>query len=617
MQWITNSTALRSSLDLKEQLPARMLHPYNARTANQGIPSDHSGGSSDSSMLGAEWMARKQHTKLFLNPPFDSQSTRDHFYGTANNRTTEADMQLVRSWLPGAMGKLRVLQTDITIHETRLREARIDLLIAVDLVKEHSSIISAKRRIPVETMSIIMEEALSSISRPQHRDQALVMAHVCRSWRHIAHGNFRLWNFIDISAPNPWSTVTKRQRDGARMEILRATVLRIGNSPVDVRIDADDQPASSLLDGAIALSNRWRYLEIKRYELFEARRGTDDEPILLAMERIAGNVGALRALRLTGSARSHWGPEDEAEGADRTLNWFQYANRLRHLTVRFVDSPETHLVLPWHLLREYHEEAVFRPGCMPLSFLASMSTLVSLHLCDGPIPSSTEGTVVMLHLRTFELELSSSSFQPSASNLLGPFVFPALQNLTVRGHRFRAEGNHGHTGVVDCIFQLLDRSHSPGLSSLTISLSTGLTDNQPWRLMTDIPSLNRLFVEQGFSEDGILTFETMTMLTDKPAFVEYLTIEGGQGPHRAWEMNTAWGNTLITMLEYQLAHNVRTVDVRPGMGGGYNLDRDVELRLINLKERWQDRNIMVRNTVTDGWPGERRFKAEWWDCRAL
>ncbi|KAF8176745.1 hypothetical protein K438DRAFT_1770518 [Mycena galopus ATCC 62051] len=469
----------------------------------------------------------------------------------AQGETTEAEIATVKEWLSDADDKLAVMQAEAHDLGVRARQAYLGLYVARKLVEENKSITSVLRRVPAEILGYIMKRAVNSEPRYVQLKMALNMAQTCTVWRNVALSDKHLWNFLSMVPSQGWGWTTEEQgqRDAKRMERTQALIERSDRACVDVLIDCRDSPSSAaVLQRIVELVPKWRQVEIRNYDVKATTWGTDSVWALPLLRSLQGRVGELQALRLTGASANQWGVINDTVDT-RQIAWFQDAPRLQRLSVSGVHVPET------------------------------------CRLRGGK----------------FELRMSDGNQAATNSDLLGNFVFAGLKTLSVSGFRFGRRGTDTdtHVEVVDSILDFWRWSDRPELETLVVALSTGLVGNEPWRLLTEIPTLKSFTAEQSFSDEGILQIALFEALAIQPVTVDTLIIEGAQGPENLNDMNDEWIRKLVHMLTIQFSHGLRLVDFRTGRKGENRL-KDITLRhLRQLKGQYSNVTMHLPGAVQD------------------
>ncbi|KAJ6592507.1 hypothetical protein B0H19DRAFT_6990 [Mycena capillaripes] len=174
---------------------------------------------------------------------------------TSNEAPTEAEISPMRLTISEMQDQVDALDAEIYHLRTTLGILFVRRQEAVDLVCQHSAILSPVRRVPPELICEIFAWTLDrddegAASRPPWH-----LGHICHSWRNAALAYPHLWRSISIpSLSHPSEDVSLRL-------MIECLLLRSGNASLDVLLQGV-QMNTDLLDLIFAHCARWRVLRL-------------------------------------------------------------------------------------------------------------------------------------------------------------------------------------------------------------------------------------------------------------------------------------------------------------------------------------------------------------------
>ncbi|KAJ7439040.1 hypothetical protein B0H11DRAFT_2103131 [Mycena galericulata] len=326
---------------------------------------------------------------------------------TSNDVPLEAETPVVQKAISEGQSRVDVLDAQIDDAQrtlARLIERRAE---AVEVVRQHWSILSALRRVPPDVICEIFTLVSSGTARKYDSGMEMktppwIVGHICRSWRHLALSYPLFWSSIDIS---PYS----------RLPILETQLHRSANAPLDIYwSDTYSDADPHCLDLISAQCSRWRSLH---FMSLSAGNATVDR-----LNQVKDRFLQLEAVEL-----------HEYTGTQIT-NVFASAPRLRKVVLwepRFgLHSP--HLIFfPWGQITHY------RVACVQASHLQILQMTPNLTHCalgfsrsdDATTPGETQGALLpLLHrLILYQDQLLVHLTTPALRDL--SLINPALNTL--------------------------------------------------------------------------------------------------------------------------------------------------------------------------------------------
>ncbi|KAJ6559909.1 hypothetical protein B0H19DRAFT_1375865 [Mycena capillaripes] len=182
---------------------------------------------------------------------------------------SDFDCQRICNFLPNPEKELENLTEELA----RLDALRKDILRKRrelrKFIDAHRALLSPVRRLPEDIVRAIFMACLPSTRNPTLSDQdaPLLLCRICRSWRDIALATPRLWAAIHIVVPAQWQLQHLVDRVAAWFE--RSGVVPLTISMVLSRTCEIDWDISPLLSALVAVSRRWKSIEIPLPENFE------------------------------------------------------------------------------------------------------------------------------------------------------------------------------------------------------------------------------------------------------------------------------------------------------------------------------------------------------------
>jgi hypothetical protein len=260
-----------------------------------------------------------------------------------------------------------------------------------ELIRTHSSVLSAVRRVPLEILCHIFRLTLpDGCTSPDGSSRVLEapwrLELVCKRWMDAAVGDKHLWSSIRIFSRGG---TNKRYPS---LPTLENQLRRSGNLPLEVKLDwlhSSDNELSELLpllEAVVRQSNRWARFK------FIWNNGHPD--IFRAISQIRGRLSLLRCLEI-GS--------DRGELPTEFRDIFADAPQLRQVKLTNHEHEATYssipISAPWQQITQFR--ASFDPQ-LSLQILRLTSNLVDCGMGvydDGDGVSPTTPIVVLPHLR--------------------------------------------------------------------------------------------------------------------------------------------------------------------------------------------------------------------------
>ncbi|KAJ7893954.1 hypothetical protein B0H14DRAFT_829473 [Mycena olivaceomarginata] len=197
-----------------------------------------------------------------------------------------ADPQREVDHLTEELARLDSLREEISAKRRHLQQ----------FIDAHRAMLAPMRRLPQDTLRGIFMACLSSTRNPaiSSAEAPLLLCLICQSWRSIALAMPRLWASIHIVVPN-------RLRLQHIVDRVAVWLKRSGAVPLDIsmvlsRTCGDDWDISPLLSSLVAVSRRWRTIEIPLPE--------DVSPLLFVVVPLLQTVKIIRWDQSTASASS-------------------------------------------------------------------------------------------------------------------------------------------------------------------------------------------------------------------------------------------------------------------------------------------------------------------------
>ncbi|KAJ6559913.1 hypothetical protein B0H19DRAFT_1375868 [Mycena capillaripes] len=384
---------------------------------------------------------------------------------------------------------------DLTAELRRLESLRKELLQKRrelrKFIDAHRALLSPVRRLPEDIVGAIFLACLPSTRNPaiSDREAPLLLCRICRSWRSLALATPRLWAAIHIVVPaqSQLERITNLvgiwlKRSGVVPLDISMVLSRSYNAHVswnaddpwdaDYSYDTNDCDRSQLFSALVAVSRRWKSIEIP---LTEHLSGGS-----LFSTLTAENVPLLEMLKIGGTSK---------EFTLTPLNWtsvpFIASRGLRRLTI-----PGSHrcdeIPIAWNLLTHLKitRSDGFLTGSIALAILRQGTSLQTCELCiaDG----TPEGTDLLPKEDFSRPQLCHLVIKRHTSlergNFLGTVNLPNLQSL----HYERWEG------VCEPNLVLLLPS-TPTLECLRLS-TLGTQSHTYLDILSHIPTLKALTI---------------------------------------------------------------------------------------------------------------------------
>ncbi|KAJ7075230.1 hypothetical protein C8R43DRAFT_1143819, partial [Mycena crocata] len=364
-----------------------------------------------------------------------------------------------RQWLPEAQQRLDWLETRLDNLTSLARKAKVDILLAKQMILEHKLMACSTREIPAEVLCEILCVAAEEAEGIFWFRLVLKLASVCRAWRDIIGESGKFWMDINFT-PGPWGSSLAR-------------LLRAKGCPLRVVLDAGKRLERRMLKMLVDASERWGYLELRCPELINTLRVLVDQvpeddienwhPWVDGFARLTGRLPRLTDLSIEAKGvRGHWGQLGKSWGTDPLwksgnvqerdkLRWFEGADQLRTLTVDGVLLPEETLLLPWENLEVYTETRTKGRNMreIPLAHLERMGNLLKLNLDEAQFPYEIREGDTGFRNRGRDVELPKLNTicwvytrldytDDDWFDRLAFLMLPALKHLDLSGTYFKA-----------------------------------------------------------------------------------------------------------------------------------------------------------------------------------
>ncbi|KAF5311016.1 hypothetical protein D9619_007906 [Psilocybe cf. subviscida] len=241
--------------------------------------------------------------------------------GLPNILPTKYELQNVSSLLENELSELEGLELELK----RLQEVYANIeLQRNDLsrtIEVHQVYLSPIRRIPDDIVREIMFQCLPSRPPPSHLKKhtaPLLLTHICRRWRSIAHSTPRLWSSLHVSFRRPKSGPYYRQSEETSVAIweedanaMRWWLAMAGACPLhlsfrNVLESHTDKPVpcvDEFLDFLLTTSHRWASIDLT--PSLEIGWQGQSLPSLFRCKVSSQSLALLAAIRIGLSTR-HW-----------------------------------------------------------------------------------------------------------------------------------------------------------------------------------------------------------------------------------------------------------------------------------------------------------------------
>ncbi|KAJ7141264.1 hypothetical protein C8R44DRAFT_726892 [Mycena epipterygia] len=543
---------------------------------------------------------RRGYIESILKPPYkfvkkeaglkDDATEKTNIFFAEELLIHRPDIEKVVVWLPEARRRMESdFQGRVADLERQLILAKLDMRLAADMIRENASIVHTRKKLPRELWVEVFAWTTISSSRKKCFRRALVLSHVCRAWRFVIIDHARFWTDFDVSPSRLARVAVLMDAEPELLAGLKARFKRSRERSIDVVLSADGHLARGILELLVETAGRWGSLQLRSPELISSPRellaGWERErhAFVEGLEPLKGRLLALRELTIEGhQMRGRWGvvrgdslwQGDLVEERDK-LRWFEDASQLRKVALVNVYCPEETVLVPWAQIEAYREAFTDRPGRLPVTHLQRMCNLVDLCLVGVWLPNAeTTSLLEIPNLASFTTDLHGGHTVDMPNyDRLGVLVVPRLTSLALQGTEFaiQRQGENEKILRVDAdVLRLLERRLSVeaprGLVSLTLWLSTGVTDRFAITLLTAIPTLKFFAVmQEGLETEGVLTERFLTEYKTIILSLETLTIQGALGfPEDSNGMlisRKPWMGLFLEMLDFQFAHNLRIMDL--------------------------------------------------------
>ncbi|KAJ7675312.1 hypothetical protein B0H17DRAFT_1140262 [Mycena rosella] len=507
-------------------------------------------------------------------------------------------LNCVKDWLPGA----EAVQSQYGAKVSELVEALAEALFTAqtgnEIILQHKSILSSRRKLPAEILAMIFSLAIDqtshigdSVSRERF-SETLYLTWVCRAWRDCLIGDVRFWRgLLDVTLPMwiqeeilqtlPGSEahIACKRRAGLRSSVdaVKLCLSRTGSSLLDIVFAGDDNLTPEFLQSLVDASSRWRRLDLRCPDMINT-----DHVLAPLMEQLDGRLQHLKTLHIDCHIRSWRGSRRLWQGdrvtPEDVLPWFASTSDLDTVIVDTAFFPEETILLPWAKLRSYTEMATIRPGqsTLPLSHLETMSMLVELHLINVWPPNKTARvlTIATLEKLHMELEWRKPSNLPNYDRLEA-LRLPALKWLRLAGLDFGEQTSEDGTEVFDIaanILHLNSRSMLPGsshtpLCHLSLCVTTGIQDVGCLLLLQRLSLKELVITEVASSVQGVLMQKFMEGFSDMWTGLEKLVIQRALGypatPFFQLVDGEPWMAAFKKMVEVHFNGSLLMIDLRP------------------------------------------------------
>ncbi|KAJ7700071.1 hypothetical protein B0H17DRAFT_1129075 [Mycena rosella] len=446
----------------------------------------------------------------------------------------------VKDWLPGA----EAVQSQYGAKVSELVEALAEALFTAqtgnEIILQHKSILSSRRKLPAEILAMIFSLAIDQTSHigdsvsHERFSETLYLTWVCRAWRDCLIGDVRFWRgLLDVTLPMwiqeeilqtlPGSEahIACKRRAGLRSSVdaVKLCLSRTGSSLLGIVFAGDDNLTPEFLQSLVDASSRWRRLDLRCPDMINA-----DHVLAPLMEQLDGRLQHLKTLHIDCHIRS-WRGSGRLWQGDRVtpedvLPWFASASDLDTVIVDTAFFPEETILLPWAKLRSYTEMATIRPGQKALR-LPALKWLRLAGLDFGE-QTSEDGTEV------FDI----------AANIL---------HLNLRS-------------------MLPGSSHTP-LCHLSLCVTTGIQDVGCLLLLQRLSLKELVITEVASSVQGVLTQKFKEGFSDMRTGLEKLVIQRALGypatPFFQLIDGEPWMAAFKKMVEVHFNGSLLMIDLRP------------------------------------------------------
>ena len=298
--------------------------------------------------------------------------------------------------------QLRIAQAQTQIRLLERQRSAIEHRVSI-----HRARLSPLRTIPDQILQEIFQRCLPNTPYvvPSARSAPLVLTHVCRRWRAVAHGTSELWSSIALHDRGVWNYELE-------LDMLKRWLSRAHTRPLSVRITSPpctnfggDPACSDVFQLALAHSTHLRDLCMHVSRPY--------------LERFLSAARSLPALRTIALALH---PGGDPAPAPVSVS----APRLRHMALRGTQRvPRALLAHLTHLALDGAPDPQLLRRCRRLAHLA-----LALPAKDPGVPErSVVGT-----LRTLEVRLDAETLRfgdPGSLAALDALELPGLETLVV------------------------------------------------------------------------------------------------------------------------------------------------------------------------------------------
>jgi hypothetical protein len=282
----------------------------------------------------------------------------------SNEQPTESEKALICAAIAEAEVEVAILKQKFVRRVAAGRTSRGWEMVAkykIDqanrFIHQHQSVISTRRRLPMEILQAIFVEVdrakrddIQWSWRSDHprrtSDLPWELAQVCRIWRECALSLPLLWNHFPLMQ-------VEKSHTSMQLAILTELIRRSGEAPLDISIilPEDDQSTHPFIDLLTQHSERWHTVRIVT------------SATILGLHAIKGRLSSLKALTFTGHC------------IETTIDLFEVAPQLEAVYLTWSNYKGVNLPLSQLL------SLAFSDGGIPVTFpVVTMHCLVKLHV---------------------------------------------------------------------------------------------------------------------------------------------------------------------------------------------------------------------------------------------
>lgn len=311
------------------------------------------------------------------------------------------------------------------IESDRLRRVLADLDMRQRKIRSDAkslrSVLSGRRRLPVELISEIFMHCLPLRHEPSPTKIPWLLGGICQLWREVALSTPALWSFLAINT-------TARQKTEAYHRAVNAWFYRSGNCMISLKLSLEwDEDFKSVAEIhshplfrlALQHCHRWQHLHIH----------VGSDPSAESLSVLAGRLPSLESLQID------TGGSEAAYNAVLNQKGFGDAPKLRNLVIDSYWARLSVFQISWGLLTRLRIET-WRTDHHNFHVLGQCRALLKLSINafhdTEPVDEENDSSrkpIEFLHLQSLEFVVLRYN-----KRLLNNFSTPALRHLSFEQH---------------------------------------------------------------------------------------------------------------------------------------------------------------------------------------